>query len=883
MDGDLTDWDGPVSADTAVTRSGGRSLRWAPADGGSIRLAKPMPEAAEMNILSLWVHSQRMSAAKIEVRLPAPDEENHFSVRFSVEWTGWNHVQLERVVFAKTGAPDWGKVQGLELSGDEGPLPPTVLRLDEIEWTDASPRWEIEHGELLIDPLYNGSISPRSRWQPDEATAALPAGSGRITSRWNALAIERKRDPEAPSTATFGRAFNLDISDVQALRVQSSHPSDATLAMSARIDGELREILPPTAGHDNWDEHRAPVSGERLEELFIHCGDAGAITTGSPRLVEYHFHFLTAETRDFDPPSYPAEAPNAPLSEDTTPREPLLEAGLPAWLYFGREDIPALREKIRTGVAADMFAKLKTKADGYLGYDPAPFGAPYYPTRGHEWLRPWYSSVSWAEMAQTCGFMYVLTEDMRYAEQAKRALLAMADLGKWNYGMISKYPAGWGGHGGPFCEASAGAPAALAYNWIHNTLTDEERARVEEAMLWKSWYWLNDYIDTRDYIRGMNQGPWFNFGALIQAMAIAHRYPWIEEFYAKYEANMNESIGLNYFEDGANTEGAAYWGATTRFVARALPLLAHAFGKQIADYAPEPLQKSIDMPVYMRSMVSEEFRVLGVNDGTYGRWNPQDTGLFFASVLGQETAQWAWQETAGKTGDYGDLVMSIIWHGEWGEAPRPELSDAKQFRGVGWVALRSGWEVGDVLLCLQSGVWGTGHQHLDKNSFVLEAYGERLCPDKGTPAYGHPMGPFFAKTVSHNAVTINGADQRAGTPRVLRFEHTDAFDIVESDATSNYAGAKKVLRRVLFMRPDYFVIADEVVTSAPASIEFNLHTFSEISVDGETVLFEGGQADMLVEVISPSIFAHRFAQTQRSPNEAIVHDIQLAPPGPSPR
>ena len=45
MDGDLTDWDGPVSADTAVTRSGGRSLRWAPADGGSIRLAKPMPEA----------------------------------------------------------------------------------------------------------------------------------------------------------------------------------------------------------------------------------------------------------------------------------------------------------------------------------------------------------------------------------------------------------------------------------------------------------------------------------------------------------------------------------------------------------------------------------------------------------------------------------------------------------------------------------------------------------------------------------------------------------------------------------------------------------------------------------------------------------------------
>ena len=863
-----------------MARSGHTSVRWALADGETITLGRAVPAAASSGGLSLWIHSERLTAARIDISLLAPDAENCFQSRFSVEWTGWNHIQLERDVFRAVGSPSWERVDALQLSGREGPIPPTVLHVADVSWTASSPQWPLEHGELLIAPLYSSTFSPISRWRPDGKTKGLPQRAARLTRRWNALAVERTRGPGGAPTATYGRPFNLDISDIRALRVQASYPSDATLALSATIDGSETRILPPTAGADNWHEVVAPVRGSRLTSLSLHCGDGESAGPGSPRHVEYHVHFITAETHEFDPPSYPAEPVSAPLPGNLRSREPLLERGIPAWLYFGREDVPALREKVRSGVAAEMFAKLQARADGYLGDDPTPFAAPYYPTRGHEWLRPWYVSVRWADVAQTCAFMYVLTEDMRYAEQARRALLAMAGLEKWNYGMISRYPIGWGGHGGPFCEASAGAPAALAYNWVYNTLSDEERTQIEEAILWKSWYWLNDYIDTRDYIRAMNQGPWFNYGALLQAMAIAHRHPWLTRFYPKYEANFIESIGLNYLRDGANTEGAAYWGATTRFVARALPLLAHVFGKPLAEYAPEPLQKSIDMPIYMRSMVTDDFHVLGVNDGCYSRWNPQDTGLFFAALLDQPTARWAWQETAAKTGDFGDLVMSIIWHRDWGRAEPPDLSLAKHFRGAGWVALRSGWDVGDMLFCIQSGVWGRGHQHLDKNSFVLEAYGERLCPDKGVPTYGHPMGPFFQKTASHNAITIDGADQRAASPRVLRFDHSDRFDIVDSDATANYPGASKVIRRVLFMRPNYFVIADEVQTRRPASIELNLHTFSRIDVDGDTIGFTGAKADMLIRLVSPPVFRHTFSRTQRSPNEAVIHDIQLAPARP---
>lgn len=875
---DAPAWEGPVAHDPTLGRSPAGSIRWALADGGPIALTRPVPEAADLNMLSLWVHSERMTAARVELSLPAPDADNRFFLTFSVEWTGWNHLQLEKDVFRAAGAPRWEAVQGMTLSAEEGPIPPTVLHIDEVTWTDASPRWEMEHGELMVDPLYSGMFSPPARWQPDEATRALPAGAVRLTRRWNALAVERQR---GTPQATYTRQFNLDIRDIRALRIQAAHPTTATLAMTALIDGEEVQILAPATGADNWDEYVAPVSGERLEALSIHCADAPDLPPSAPAHVEYHFHFITAETQDFDPPQFPAQMPTAPLAEELAAREPLLEADLPAWLYFGAEDIPALREKVRDGTAADMFAQLQARADRFLGQDPSVFAGPYYPTRGHEWLRPWYASQPLGDMAQTCAFMYVLTDDLRYAEQARRALMTLAALDKWNYGMISRYPVGWGGHGGPFCEASIGAQAALAYNWIYNILQDDERAAVEEKMLWGSWYWLNDYIDTRSYIRGMNQGPWFNFGALIQAMVLAHRYPWLEQFYAKYEANMEESIGLNYLECGSNTEGAAYWDATTRYIARSLPLLARISGRSLEDYVPGPFFRSIEMPIYMRSMVSEDFNVLGVNDGNYSRWNPSDTGLFFAAALQQPMAQWAWEETAGKTRSFGDLVMSIIWHHDWGQAPRPELDIARQFLGAAGTVLRSSWDVGAVLFAMQTGVWGHGgHQHHDKNSFVLEAYGERLCPDKGVPTYGHPMGPYFQHTVSHNAITIDGANQRPDSPRVLRFEHSETHDILESDATGNYPGATRVIRRVLFMRPAYFVLVDEVKTRNPASIEFNLHTFGSITVDGDAILFTGTNADLLVKMIHPSVFTHSITHTRRHPNEPPVYDLQLAPPRP---
>jgi len=816
-----------------------------------------------------------MTAAKIKMSVLAPDEANCFHITFNVEWTGWNQLQLEKRVFGKAGTPAWDKIKSIRLDGKEGFAPPTVLHADNVEWTDESPRWDVGWGEWLVDCLYSRTFCRGSQWRVREADSA----GGKLGRRWNSMGLHRTR--KRSQSVTIWRPFNLDISDAQAVRVQASLPTHASFGVSAEIDGELVEIAKPERGQDNWAEYRGEVSGRRLTALHLHCGDSELLKRNSPKSLDYHFHFVTLEKKGFAPPSYPKPgASRKPLPQQIDIPESLLDKGVPHWIYFDRSDVPRLREKIKSGPPAQILADVRARADRLLGYDPEPYIDHFYPTKSHEWYRSWTPTEPWADAMRSCAFMYVLTGDERYAEQAKRVLLAMARTKHWNYGMVSRFPVGWGGHGAPFCEATHGSIAALAYNWVYNVLTPDERRQVEDAILWKGWFWLNDGVDTRGYIRGMNQGPWFNYGALVTAMAVEHRYPFVREQYAKYEANFRESIGLCYYQDGANTEGAGYWGATTNYVVCALPLLAHVMGKDLKSYVPEPLAKSIDMPIYMRSMASQDWRTLAVNDGNYAPWRPGHIALFFASLLDLPRAQWAWQEAALKPGYHRDPVLSIIWYRDWGTMPRPELSLAKRFRGVDWAILRSGWEQGDILFALQSGVWGSGHQHPDKNSFILEAYGERLLPDKGVPTYGSPRGPFFQRTISHNTITIDGENQTRANAKIVRFEHNDRFDLVESDAARNYHKASRALRRVLFVRPrpklrGYFIIADEIVLARPGVVGYNLHSFCDIEIAGDTLTFTGTKADLIVKVVAPSVFGQRFDQTRRSPREPTVHDVQL--------
>ncbi|MGD8241120.1 MAG: heparinase II/III family protein, partial [Armatimonadota bacterium] len=113
------------------------------------------------------------------------------------------------------------------------------------------------------------------------------------------------------------------------------------------------------------------------------------------------------------------------------------------------------------------------------------------------------------------------------------------------------------------------------------------------------------------------------------------------------------------------------------------------------------------------------------------------------------------------------------------------------------------------------------------------------------------------RTESHNTILINGANQVPGEDggHIAKFSTSEHFDYALADATSTYEEAKKVLRHVLFVRPAYFVIYDEVETEQPAEVAFSLYKErreNKRQLQDGSIVYDWDKASLLVKVLDPA-------------------------------
>jgi hypothetical protein len=165
----------------------------------------------------------------------------------------------------------------------------------------------------------------------------------------------------------------------------------------------------------------------------------------------------------------------------------------------------------------------------------------------------------------------------------------------------------------------------------------------------------------------------------------------------------------------------------------------------------------------------------------------------------------------------------------------------------GYAVMRSGWErdahhvIVDVgpLGCPVSG----GHGHADLLSIQCAAFGEPYLVDPGTYSYRTDAGwrDFFRSTAAHSTVMIDGMGHAApGGPfawqtrpqgRVRRWLSTDTFDLVDADHDA-YCGLPDPVvhrRRVLFVKPRYWVVVDDIEGTAEHRVELRFQ-FAPVEV-----------------------------------------------------
>ena len=224
----------------------------------------------------------------------------------------------------------------------------------------------------------------------------------------------------------------------------------------------------------------------------------------------------------------------------------------------------------------------------------------------------------------------------------------------------------------------------------------------------------------------------------------------------------------------------------------------------------------------------------------------------------------------------------------WPQTPAPEpprqLPQAIHLRDIDWVAMHSDLADGERNITLQfkSNRFGSfSHSHADQNSFLLEAFGRPLLIDSGYyPWYGSPHDYSWTKqTRAHNALLFNGKGQGvmniAAAGRITAFATTADFDYTAGDATQAYQqpclpnrttgvvahpelcavdeGVVRVVRHIVFVRPDAFVILDDAQTQAPASLQFLLHAVNPFAIDGQQrmVTLANGPALAQIHLLDP--------------------------------
>ena len=212
-------------------------------------------------------------------------------------------------------------------------------------------------------------------------------------------------------------------------------------------------------------------------------------------------------------------------------------------LFWTVKEDALLAARLREDASAAQFqSRLLSLAEAHLG-DPAPVRE----LRGKRMLQV---SRACLRRLGLCAFAFRSTGEGRFLARVRDDLHAVCAFPDWN-------PS----HFLDVAEMAMGV--ALAYDWVHAGLSEEDRAVVVTALLTKAlapgtvegqWW------QTRD--NNWNQVCHGGLGAA--ALAIAEDYPQAAAVLARFEGNTRAALAC-YAPHGAYPEGPAYWSFGTTY------------------------------------------------------------------------------------------------------------------------------------------------------------------------------------------------------------------------------------------------------------------------------------------------------------------------------
>jgi len=541
-------------------------------------------------------------------------------------------------------------------------------------------------------------------------------------------------------------------------------------------------------------------------------------------------------------PALPARQAGQPLVPIPSAAELLarLHKGHPR-LLASSNDFAQLTQRIAAEPALDSWrTKLRQRAQEIIAAAPSRYEIP-------DGLRLLDTSRRVVNRVYVLGLLHRLEGKPAYAERAWQELDAAAHFPDWN----PRH----------FLDTAEMTHAfALAYDWLYDSWTPEQRALLSQAMVEKG---------LRPALGLYRAGGWWtqarhnwnqvcNGGIGMGALALAEAEPELAGEILEAALKSLELAMAEFAPDGAWKEGPGYWNYATSYNVVFLAALQTALGADFGLSQINGFGQTGFFPIYLTGPLGRTFNYADGGDQVIRA--PQM--FWLARRFNQPAYAWFERQVAAPA------ALDLLWRDSESAGPASAgLPLDKCFRGAEVAVFRSEWGNPKALfLGFKAGDNQANHSHLDLGSFVFDALGARWAMDLGADNYNLPgyfggqrWQYYRLRAEGHNTLVLNpgpGPDQDpSAAARLIRFESKPAKAFAIADLTSAYhRSARKVCRGLALLARNQLLIQDEIQAAQPAEVWWFMHTPAAIAIekDGRAATLEQAGVQLRAEILSPA-------------------------------
>jgi len=368
---------------------------------------------------------------------------------------------------------------------------------------------------------------------------------------------------------------------------------------------------------------------------------------------------------------------------------------------------------------------------------------------------------------------------------------------------------------------------------------------------------LSSFPDHAHYNRNFHGGNnWLTMeiSALATVATNFPEYRDAEEWLEYSIGAMVESMKGQVYADGVQTELTSHYHNVSMFNFQLFKEICDQAGRELPEFYNKTIE---DMYSYIaHAMRPDGYRMLN-NDGDRGL--DREIILKGAEIYGNE--EWKYIASNGSMGK------------------RPMEGPSYFYPWAGHLISRSGYDPDAQWSFFDVGPWGSGHQHNDKLHLSIAAYGRDLLVDAGRFAYtgatAEKFRPYAKGTQGHNLLLIDGFGQSPG-PKLAEkplddgsYRITPDFDFATSafDQFQDAEGQAVHNRSLLYVRGQFWVVVDRVVTDRPRQIDafWHWHPSCEVELDGQITRTNNDRGNLSIFPVGTQHFDVEFIEGQEEP------------------